>query len=87
MTMDVATPPRLHAVEKSETIELVCRSGHRSTHQLARILRLNDGWCGKCGADLHYEPVEGTIAQAAAPSAVSHVTLVVAEPSGLTLAN
>ena len=85
--MDIATPPRLHAVEKSETIELVCRSGHRSTHQLARILRLNDGWCGKCGADLNYDPPEDIIAERVSLKAASHVTLVVAEPSLAILPN
>ena len=42
--------------EKDE-IELVCPSGHRTIHSLKRVLRLNDGWCGKCGADIRYTPL------------------------------
>ena len=41
-----------------DDIELVCSSGHRTTHSLARVLRLNDAWCGKCGADIRYNPLE-----------------------------
>jgi hypothetical protein len=40
-----------------DKLELVCSSGHRTTHSLARVLRLNDGWCGKCGADISYTPL------------------------------
>ena len=47
---------RLAASNRDDKIELVCSSGHRTVHSLARILRLNDGWCGKCGADIGYEP-------------------------------
>ena len=57
--MEDVTQPGPRSIGRDETVELVCTSGHRTTHLLARILRLNDGWCGKCGADLHYEPREG----------------------------
>lgn len=39
-----------------DLIELVCPNGHRTLHSRARILRVNDGWCGKCGADISYDP-------------------------------
>jgi hypothetical protein len=39
-------------------LELVCKSGHRSEHMRDRVLRLNDAWCPKCGADIKYEPDE-----------------------------
>lgn len=42
----------------TSTMELVCKSGHRSDHLLDRVLRLNDAWCPKCGADLKYTPAE-----------------------------
>jgi hypothetical protein len=41
----------------SDKIELVCPNGHRTTHSLARVLRLNDAWCGTCGADISYDPL------------------------------
>jgi hypothetical protein len=47
--------PRGHAAD--DLIELVCKSGHRNAHSRARILRLNDGWCGKCGAGIGYDPL------------------------------
>ena len=37
-------------------LELICKSGHKSEHLLDRVLRHNDGWCPKCGADIHYTP-------------------------------
>lgn len=37
-----------------DELELVCPNGHRTTHSGARIKRLNDGWCGKCGAAISY---------------------------------
>lgn len=40
-------------------IELVCKSGHKSEHLLDRVLRHNDAWCSKCGADIQYNPEEG----------------------------
>jgi hypothetical protein len=42
---------------KGDVIELVCSSGHRTPHSLARVRRLDDGWCGTCGADIKYQPV------------------------------
>jgi hypothetical protein len=39
-----------------DRIDLVCSSGHRTSHFLARVTRLNDGWCGRCGADISYTP-------------------------------
>lgn len=38
----------------ADEVELVCPSGHRTTHSLARAERLNNGWCGKCGAGISY---------------------------------
>lgn len=35
-------------------LELICKSGHRSDHQRDRVLRRNDAWCPKCGADIKY---------------------------------
>jgi hypothetical protein len=40
-----------------DRIDLICSSGHRTAHSLSRIVRLNDGWCGKCGADISYTPL------------------------------
>jgi hypothetical protein len=40
---------------KGGEIELSCPNGHRTMHSLARVLRLNDAWCGKCGADIRYD--------------------------------
>ena len=37
-----------------DRIDLLCPNGHRTTHSLARLMRLNDGWCGRCGADIAY---------------------------------
>ena len=54
--MSRVTTPAKPDAQKSDRIELVCASGHRSAHSLARLLRLNDGWCGTCGADISYEP-------------------------------
>lgn len=42
--------------EGDDRIDLVCSSGHRTSHSLARVARLNDGWCGRCGADISYTP-------------------------------
>jgi hypothetical protein len=49
----------------SDKVDLVCSSGHRTAHSLARVLRLNDGWCGMCGADISYEPGLGAVAKPA----------------------
>jgi hypothetical protein len=38
------------------TIELICGNGHVSVQSLERVLRLNDGWCGKCGANVKHDP-------------------------------
>jgi hypothetical protein len=55
-----------------ETVELVCPSGHRTTHSLARVLRLNDGWCGRCGVGISYEPqADAAAAKAGKVRAVS----------------
>jgi hypothetical protein len=45
----------------TETIELTCKSGHLSQHLLHRVLRLNDAWCGQCGADLPYLPRQDAV--------------------------
>jgi hypothetical protein len=58
--MKVVAQVPLPSVNSDERIELVCASGHRTTHSLARVLRLNDGWCGKCGADIRYEQAADT---------------------------
>ncbi len=42
--------------QPADQLDLVCASGHRTAHSLARISRLNDGWCGICGADIGYTP-------------------------------
>lgn len=47
---------RLPASSGDDKIELVCPNGHRTIHSLSRVLRLDDGWCGKCGADISYTP-------------------------------
>jgi hypothetical protein len=53
-----AAAPRLASTSPgNENVELVCSSGHRTAHSLARVLRLNDGWCGRCGADISYAPL------------------------------
>lgn len=54
-------PMRLVALPTAhgDLIELICLHGHRSSHSLARVTRLNDGWCGKCGADISYQPLAG----------------------------
>jgi hypothetical protein len=52
----------------AETIELVCPNGHRTIHSLARVLRLNDAWCGRCGADIDYKPSPDADSSAAAPA-------------------
>ena len=41
---------------KGDDLVLVCPNGHSTLHSLARVLRLNDGWCGTCGAGIAYEP-------------------------------
>ncbi|HZW46354.1 MAG TPA: hypothetical protein VFF61_02415 [Microvirga sp.] len=38
------------------TLELVCKSGHKSQHPKERVLRRNDAWCPKCGADVKHDP-------------------------------
>jgi hypothetical protein len=39
-------------------LELTCRNGHKSEHLTDRVLRLNDAWCPKCGADISYAPTQ-----------------------------
>ena len=58
----IAAHSSARSTGSDEKIELVCTSGHRTSHSLARVLRLNDGWCGKCGADISYKPL-GTVAR------------------------
>jgi hypothetical protein len=36
------------------TLELTCKSGHKSEHLRDRVLRHRDAWCSKCGADIEY---------------------------------
>jgi hypothetical protein len=48
-----------------DKVELVCANGHRMIHPLARVGRLNVGWCGTCGADLRYLPMPGSAQPAA----------------------
>ncbi len=36
------------------TLELTCKNGHHSEHLLDRVLRHDDAWCPKCGADIKY---------------------------------
>jgi hypothetical protein len=57
--------------EGGERIDLVCASGHRTSHSLARVVRLNDGWCGKCGAAISYAP----LADAGLPAPVSVIPM------------
>ena len=38
------------------TLELICKSGHKSEHPKERVLRRNDAWCPKCGADVKHDP-------------------------------
>ena len=49
--------------ERADIFDLVCSSGHRTPHSLARVLRLNDGWCGTCGADIGYTPLGSSRAE------------------------
>jgi hypothetical protein len=37
-------------------LELICKSGHKSEHLRDRVLRHQDAWCPKCGADIEYIP-------------------------------
>jgi hypothetical protein len=39
-------------------LELTCGNGHKSEHLMDRVLRHNDAWCPKCGADISYSPAE-----------------------------
>lgn len=39
-------------------LELVCKSGHKSEHLRNRVLRHQDAWCSKCGADMEYIAAE-----------------------------
>lgn len=39
-------------------LQLICKSGHMSEHLLDRVLRHNDAWCPKCGADISYTSEE-----------------------------
>lgn len=76
--MALEDPTPAASVVKGKMIELLCGSGHRSTHLLVRVLRLNDAWCGKCGADLSYDPLKDT-AGCAVSEAPSHMNLVIVE--------
>ncbi len=55
---DVPPVPASNAII-DDKIELVCPSGHRTTHSLARVMRLNDAWCGICGADISNNQLVG----------------------------
>jgi hypothetical protein len=44
-----------------------------TAQSLARVLRLDDGWCGRCGADVSYKP----LVDVGLPSASSTVPPVV----------
>ena len=48
-------------------LELLCKSGHKSEHLRDRVLRHQDAWCPKCGADIEYIPDEdgGAVPKAA----------------------
>jgi hypothetical protein len=35
-------------------LELTCPNGHKFEHLLDRVLRHDDAWCPKCGADIKY---------------------------------
>jgi hypothetical protein len=49
-------------------ISLTCKHGHVSEHRLDAVLRRNDAWCGKCGADLPYAaPAKAPEAEAPTP--------------------
>lgn len=39
-------------------LELICKSGHKSEHLKDRVLRHDDAWCPKCGADIRHTPDE-----------------------------
>ena len=57
-------------MQYASTLELVCKSGHRSDHLLDRVLRHNDAWCPKCGCDLKFTPAEAeNSAEASIPPA------------------
>lgn len=48
---------KVHEVERDQlTLELICKSGHKSEHPKERVLRRNDAWCPKCGADVKHDP-------------------------------
>ena len=34
------------------TVELTCKSGHKSVHRLADVRSRKMTWCPRCGADL-----------------------------------
>ena len=36
-------------------LELICKHGHQSEHFKDRVLRHNDAWCPRCGADIKYD--------------------------------
>ena len=70
--------------KSDDKIELVCSSGHRTIHSLARVARLNDGWCGTCGADISYSPsdaAEAAPAKKRAEGGRGHRLHSVSEPS------
>lgn len=37
-------------------VQLTCKHGHTSEHVRERVLRRQDAWCPKCGADIEYIP-------------------------------
>jgi hypothetical protein len=41
--------------ERQETVELVCKNGHKALLSAARIQTGRHLWCAKCGADLQAE--------------------------------
>ncbi len=54
--MSKAAQRPVSGADRGDHVDLVCSSGHVTTHSLARLVRLNDGWCGRCGADIDYPP-------------------------------
>ena len=52
--MSKAVAALLPSAVSGDELELICLNGHRTRHSLARVQRLNDGWCGKCGASISY---------------------------------
>ena len=54
-------------LEDKSKLELICKSGHKSEHLRDRVLRHQDAWCPKCGADIEYVPEadDGAVPKAA----------------------